>query len=500
MRAVKALRQWVVTIGRGFYARGTPMIKSRSILLLVGGAYLVVIIGLAAWMDRRLRTVSANAFAASVHRIGREIASALAASPGSILPTDNAARLQLKALVAELTGRSELVQSIDVVKRDGTILASDDRALVGTRTRSVADVLGSNDEVKLREPRRALAPEAVYELIVPLVRDEEVAGYLRLAIANAAMSRFIAHQRTQLAIVGAIGFVALVLLTLVLQQQFYRHGTAVARTIEGVLSGTVALPPVRDAAFSRVFEAAGRLAGQLRERGNDASNREMAVQAAGLSRIHSALAHELRAPLHAMVLNVELLERALDRAEESRIRDSARYVRVIKAEIDRLQRAVVALGADGAAAEWQSVDLAEIIRGVGDLMAPSAAAQGIAVEIDTRVAAPVMGFRDRLRQVILNLANNAIDAMPDGGRLRISVGAEENAWVVSVADTGVGFSADTLAHLSDGPVSTKASGKGIGLYLARAIIEAHGGRIRVASTEGKGTCCEIELPCARGSA
>ena len=473
------------------------MRRSRSILLLVGGVYLVVIAVFAVWMDRRFRMLSSDALSASVGLIGRELATALSAAPGPILPTGAESRARLKSLVAEMTNRSESVRSLDVVDRDGRVVASDNSRLVGTQAAVVEEVLGDGERTRMRVPESALSPEAIYELYLPLVRDEKVVGYLRMAIASTVLSRLFAYQREQLLIWTAISLGAMTLLAVVLQQQFHRRGAAVARGLEAMISGRVTLPPVSDVAFSRVFEEAGRLAQQMRD-ADGATRERMVDQVVGLTRLHGALAHELKAPLHAMVLNVELLERALGRSEGSVGDGTARYLTVIKSEIGRLERSVNALGPEEARPSWEVVDLAEIVRGIADLLRAPAQAQGITITVGAEQRAPVFGFRDRLRQVVLNFANNAIDAMPDGGRLDLEVETSSHGWLVRVRDTGEGIPSAVLDRLEAGPVTTKDTGSGVGLYLARAIVEAHGGAIDLSTTVGAGTCCEIVLPAAEG--
>ena len=482
---------------RSSRSRLVQMRRSRSSLLEVGGVYLVVVAGLAWWMNQRSRSASAASVAASVRVIGRELQAALRAMPGPMLPGDPSARLRLKQLVSELTDESSSVQSIDVVKADGTIVASDDFDLVGTRVEPVTAALGAAGEYRLRVPQDALGEDAVYELFLPVVAEGEIEGYLRMSIVSAALVELFAYQRNQFLVSSALGLGALSVLALIMQQHFYRRGDAIADELKSLISGSVTLPPIHDRAFSRIFEETGRLVRQLREQ-DGSSYERMGEQVARLTRLHGALAHELKAPLHAMVLNLELLERALARvpppAEGPEERPAIRYATVLKDEVARLQRAVEALGSEDERSRWERVDLGELIRSIADLVRPQASAVGVEVTAVVEPRALVMGFRDRLRQVLLNLANNAIDAMPGGGRLSFTLVGSAASWCVRVQDTGGGFPEEVLKRLEAGPVTTKETGSGVGLYLARAIVEAHGGQIRVASAAGDGAACEIELP------
>ena len=105
----------------------------------------------------------------------------------------------------------------------------------------------------------------------------------------------------------------------------------------------------------------------------------------------------------------------------------------------------------------------------------------------------------QIEQVVLNLAANARDAMPGGGRLELRTASESGRlWVLEVADTGVGIPVENLDRLFDPEFTTKAIGKGtgLGLWIVRSIIQEAGGRIRFTSRPGKGTRVRIELPAA----
>jgi signal transduction histidine kinase len=103
--------------------------------------------------------------------------------------------------------------------------------------------------------------------------------------------------------------------------------------------------------------------------------------------------------------------------------------------------------------------------------------------------------RARLKQVFLNVLVNASEAMPTGGGISVSTRLVDSAeLIVEICDDGVGVDPATLPLLFDPFVSTKPDGVGLGLVNARAVVEAHGGRIRLAPRTPKGTCASIWLP------
>jgi two-component system sensor histidine kinase HydH len=106
----------------------------------------------------------------------------------------------------------------------------------------------------------------------------------------------------------------------------------------------------------------------------------------------------------------------------------------------------------------------------------------------------VAGNRDRLGQVLINLAKNAIQAMPEGGNLYITADVSGRNVIITVKDSGYGISSGDLPRIFEPFFTTKARGTGLGLALCKKIVEEHGGEIRVKSEEGKGTSVSIIFP------
>jgi signal transduction histidine kinase len=125
---------------------------------------------------------------------------------------------------------------------------------------------------------------------------------------------------------------------------------------------------------------------------------------------------------------------------------------------------------------------------------------GRAVELSESFHAPgvAVALRDgQIEQLILNLAANARDAMPDGGRIEIRTSAEGGRrWVLEIEDGGIGIPPENLERIYDPKFTTKAAGKGtgLGLWIVRSIVQEAGGRIRITSQPGKGTTVRLELP------
>jgi signal transduction histidine kinase len=225
----------------------------------------------------------------------------------------------------------------------------------------------------------------------------------------------------------------------------------------------------------------------------------LASQLQGLARVYRTVAHEVRAPLSAMMIHLDLLRESIASQESGQGGNEAqqRYVSVLREELERLNRSLSEVLTQTVTGNdtRSSFDLREALTELGTLLAPQARRQG--VELRTRMPdSPVVlvGYRDRLKQSLLNVAVNALEAMPGGGRMSLELDVDGSHALTRVTDTGRGVPADYLARIYDRDFTTKGSGSGIGLYVARTLVEMHGGEISVESEEGRGTSVEVRLP------
>jgi signal transduction histidine kinase len=217
-----------------------------------------------------------------------------------------------------------------------------------------------------------------------------------------------------------------------------------------------------------------------------------AERLAAVGTMAAGLAHEVRNPLNSASLQLAVLERRLGRGEGP---DATRpIVHVIKGEIDRLERLVhdFLAFAKPSPLEPRSVDVAALFGTVANLIAPEAEAAGVKVAIEGATSRPVAGDPERLRQVLINLTRNALEAMQGrGGHLTLRVRDVAPAVTIEVEDDGPGF--DESLPVFDAFFTTKDQGTGLGLSLVHRIVSDHGGTIKVESRPGR-TCFSLALP------
>jgi len=216
---------------------------------------------------------------------------------------------------------------------------------------------------------------------------------------------------------------------------------------------------------------------------------------AAVGTMAAGLAHEVRNPLNSASLQLTVLERRLERGGDPA--GALPIARVIKGEIDRLDRLVREFLAFARPhpLEPKPVPVGELLAGVAGLIAPEAEAARVVIAVDVPAGTlPVLGDSERLRQVLLNLTRNAIEAMTErGGRLRLGARAAGGEIEIAVEDDGPGFGEELPVF--DAFFTTKSHGTGLGLAIVHRIVTDHGGTIRVESHPGR-TCFTLVLPAA----
>jgi len=215
-----------------------------------------------------------------------------------------------------------------------------------------------------------------------------------------------------------------------------------------------------------------------------------------LGRLTSGVAHEVKNPLNAMMIHLELLKDKLPDPPEP-VRDS---LAVIGSEIRRLDRAVQGFLKFVRPQELAllPVDLNALLGDAVAFLRPEWEASGVrfALELDARVGT-ITADPELLRQAVLNILLNACQAMPAGGTVRVETEREDGETVrIAIADQGVGIAPEELEKIFSLYYTTKPEGSGIGLSLVYRIIQLHDGTIQVGSEKDRGTTMTIRLPVA----
>jgi signal transduction histidine kinase len=233
----------------------------------------------------------------------------------------------------------------------------------------------------------------------------------------------------------------------------------------------------------------------------------LASQMHSISALYRSIAHDLRAPLNAMVVNLELLGDSVEPGTPQRPGTDERrqrYVRALKEEMARLNRQLQAFLAQTSPAVdgVRPFDLVPLLREMELFVEPQAAKQKTELVFDLpEEAVEIEGSADQLRQAVVSLVVNALEAVERDGSVEVGLRPERGHALLWVADDGPGVPAEIAERLFHLHLSTKPGGSGIGLHVARTVVERHGGSLRLAPTETEdgdaplpGARFEISLP------
>jgi signal transduction histidine kinase/ActR/RegA family two-component response regulator len=214
---------------------------------------------------------------------------------------------------------------------------------------------------------------------------------------------------------------------------------------------------------------------------------------AAVGRIAAGVAHELNNPLDGVLRFVNLSLGRL--SSDSPVNEYLRTAREGLTRMADIIKALLSFSRKSTGADDRRVNVNDVIDEAVKAMAPIASAQQIEVELDL-CQNGLMVRGGQLHQVVANLIKNAYDAMPNGGKLRISTVVSDERVEMIFADQGCGIASDVMDTIFEPFVTTKEIGKGVGLGLSicKRIIERYQGAIRVESTPGKGSTFTIELP------
>jgi len=244
--------------------------------------------------------------------------------------------------------------------------------------------------------------------------------------------------------------------------------------------------------LARIRAASQRRAARLQARAQSSQ------RLAEVGTFTGGLAHEIKNPLSTVLLNLQLLQEDLDTSDPAHRRLSTRIATVTR-EAARLRDILDDFLRFAGKIELrrEKVDLNAILEELVDFFAPQAQLGRVQLRFNPRPERLMVNVDPRLiKQTILNLLINALHAMPGGGELILSASAAGNLAVVDVIDTGSGIPPDAVDKIFQAYYSTKKSGTGLGLAMARRIVREHGGDISVSSDIGKGSDFKLTLPLA----
>ena len=220
-----------------------------------------------------------------------------------------------------------------------------------------------------------------------------------------------------------------------------------------------------------------------------------------LARLLARLAHEIRNPLSSLAIHVQLLEEDVAKAGAGLKTQTVGRFEIIRSELQRLEnlmRQFLNL-AGRSSADLQTVMVSDVVRYVGDLLRPEAAARSIALVMDLGDVPPLTADPAQLKQAVINLIINAIQAVERNGRIDVTLRADPGAGTcaIRVSDNGPGVPGEKQAAIFEPFFTTKSEGSGLGLWIVLQIATAHGGTVTIDDRPDGGAAFTLHLPLRR---
>ena len=279
----------------------------------------------------------------------------------------------------------------------------------------------------------------------------------------------------------------------------YRIGKNLTNPIKVLVDSTarVATGDLDEQCEIKTHDEIGDLAAAFNQMTKDLkASRDQLIQAERLAtagKMSASFAHEIRNPLSSMRMLAQLLMQKPEMSGE-KYQQSVRY---ILEEIERIDTIVKGLMdfARPTKLDLKQQPLTPVLQAVLDLMEANLAHHKIQLVLDLLPETPEIQFdSDKLKQAFMNIVLNAMEAMPQGGTLRVLMFIENDGVCIKVIDTGIGIPAEDLEHLFEPFFTRKTRGTGLGLANVKRILEEHGGKVEIESTPGEGTTVSMWLP------
>jgi signal transduction histidine kinase len=426
----------------------------------------------------------------------------------------------ISKMLLDVTALSRSLIEIDVAGTDGRILASSNPDRDGTPLQRREDFSKWAKKGWYGRARDLVKRRPDWEVTVPIGIAGETQPIYTIQVVNSDvfLRDALLPEFQRLAMVSGGALLATLLLTVVTTTRALQPIRRIEQTIDRIAQGkfgdeTRGAKESRAAKEFRAMESKLNLLGQklrgappnapaVRQSPDEmveqmATELDVASRLVAISKITGGVAHEIKNPLNAIVLRLDLLRETL---LDERMRDSEgdliREIDLVLKEVRRLDRVVKTFldFSRPVDVRLRDVNLASLAREVAELMTPQGRLAGVAVTFESARPAHMRGDPDMLKQAILNLVANGLDATPPGGSLRLAVNNSGGRVGLDISDTGPGIPAQLRDKVFQLYFTTKAHGSGIGLAMTYRAVQLHNGIIDYTSEAGRGTTFHLEFP------
>lgn len=462
--------------------------------------------------DERARFVAQQVFLQAQHAL--EDAALDGAGPASTRPEDVHEYVRqtldenagLTSLIDAVVGYSPVIYEVTVVDHRGAALISSDSSLPGRPAAKREELAQLTQAGFLDQLVVLYGSTRVYEVRLPFNLEQEFFGDIRVALSTGLLKNQVTPSLRTAAYLALGAVLVSTVLAAAVSHMSLAPLAKISSQLDQIARGNFDLEPLqRRDELGQVSTKISQIGRQLRE-GTYRTQEERSLahiqtqiqlleRMAALGRLTAGAAHEVKNPLNSMRLWIENLKEGLTNHHGP----TEQALKVLDSEIDRLDGVVKRLLDFYRPADLrlEETNLVNLLREALDIVRPQLASARVELSTDFAHDVPTARVdRQMVKQAVLNLLLNALEAMERGGTLRVTLERQADMAVITVADTGRGIAPEHQGKIFQLFFTTRPDGNGIGLASVFKTVQYHGGSVDFTSEAGRGTTFRIELPLA----
>jgi signal transduction histidine kinase len=397
---------------------------------------------------------------------------------------------------------------VSIASSKDLIINSSNPALIGEAINPSAVHVVSVETGRRRDPLAVpsftVGPEGKQTVyVIPVKVEDHLLGYVQVVADFTDFARPLAEHRIHLLTVALAIFAVGLVFAYVLADRYVEPIHTVAAAAQNIAAR--GLEPVAEAhrrdEIGLLTRSFNEMVAQLRHAREREAELNRLERFTALGQLAGALAHEIKNPLNFISLAIDQLRARYAPQLDSGQNDFRRQLGIMKDEVHRLSELIQSFLSYGRPIEIHPgpTDVRALVRKLLELSDSRLRSQGIRT-FEEGAAEPVLLNVDaeKLHACFVNVVANAIQAMPEGGELRIAFNRDGDNEVITFSDTGSGIDPAVASHVFEPFFTTKREGIGLGLFLSKAIVERHGGSIEIGpNPDGRGAVVTFTLPRAQ---
>jgi len=445
-----------------------------------------------------------------------DLSTAIKISVEEMTSTERTDEARLADYVKRLKNKG--VKELSIISNEQEVIASSNPRRVGIKIEPKVDPKHKDLFItaKLGEEPDSNGSLREYNLLVPIVVDGQRLGFVHVDMRLEDYGQFLKDNHRRRLITTFFIFTVGIGLSIFLSVKYTQPIDEVVQAAKKVASGDLSktLPEQRQDEIGELTKSFNEMVDKLRRQRELEERLRQAEQLSALGQMASGIAHEIRNPLNLINLSIDHLKAQFPNWDSTKQKEAEEMISNMKVEIHRLNQMIENFLKYGKPLRLHFAEICidALLQEVLQLARHKAGEQQIEFILEADSSLPkITADPEQLKTCLINIVLNAIQAMPQGGKLEIRVRAETpmqhvtgevpegGNLLLTFRDTGVGIDEEDLKKIFEPYFTTKKLGIGLGLAITKRIIEEHGGRIYVQSHLHHGTMVTIHLPLQRRS-